>query len=239
MKTLISDLEPMSQASGSSASTSSQCVLNDSPYAATPSDICELSVSAAVGTQSLKRCVERLRGIHIVIPNSSGYIYYVGNKEDTILTDCDIQYWKIHPLMHGDICIIGTFGNRRTLTWDRQVVATNAVGHVYIYTMHDQTFITKIADSLTELLTTGLCKQYMKMQKELREGKTPTITGICISPANHPFWSSPDCAKWLPFEVNGVRCARVPSEKIRRGIYLQTEDFPDVMFKSSCSAHCQ
>lgn len=238
MRTLLSDIELQKQPSTLETAASSYCVLDDSPYAASPSDVCELSVSSAVGIQSLRRCVDRLRGIHVTIPHSKGYIYFVGNEEDTILTECDIQFWKMHPLMCGEVCLIGTLGHRRTLAWDRHIVAINAVGHVYVYTMHDETFITKIADSLTDLLTIGICQNYMKMQKDLREGKTPSITAVCLSPTGYSSWIPAECSKWLPIEIGGVRCARVPSEKIRRGLHLQCDDFPDDMFKTACSHHC-
>lgn len=212
---------------------------HDSPYGASRSELCDLVVCAALGIRQLRGCVERLRGVEIALPYPRGYVYFVGTEDDTVLTRADLRHWKSHPLMFGGLCVIGTIGCRRAFAWDRHVIATNTVGHVYLYEMHTSSFILRIAESLTELLSEGISRRYMQVQRDLRSGITPTVIDLyrgtalgSLSP------SEPYRSQWVPLDVGGVICAKVPSERICRGVRLRINDFPDVMFKTVSSSVC-
>lgn len=137
---------------------------SESPYGATGPEICDLIVASAVGPGPLARCIDRLRGVEIPLPNPVGYVLFVGGEEDTILTSRDYQYWRAHPLMGGHLCVIGTVGYRHNLVWDRRVVASNDVGQICVYDIGPVCFISRVAEDLVEFLAYGLPEEYIRSQ---------------------------------------------------------------------------
>nr|WEG68755.1 tegument protein UL26 [Mastomys natalensis cytomegalovirus 1]WEG68891.1 tegument protein UL26 [Mastomys natalensis cytomegalovirus 1]WEG71119.1 tegument protein UL26 [Mastomys natalensis cytomegalovirus 1] len=200
---------------------------HDSPYSASGSDICELMFASSVGPHALESCVNRLRGVEVALMYPKGLVFYVGGEDDTILTPRDMQYWKMHPLMLGEVHVIGSIGYKRTLAWDRRVLGVNAVGQVYAYEMYETTFIMKAATTVTELLTQGVCRKYVNLQRNLIDGIKPAVVEMCRDSELHLPRLPSGCKQWLPVEVGGVRCARVPCEKIRSAAKLRLEDIPD------------
>ncbi|ACE95373.1 M26 [Muromegalovirus WP15B] len=205
----------------------------DSPYGASQNEVCELVIAAAMGGECLRGCVQRLRGIEVALPFPTGYIFYIGGEEDTILTSCDLHFWRMHPLMCGELTVIGTLGHRRTFAWDRRVVGVNAVGQVFTYEINDACFIMYVSDNLTQLISDGVSRRYIQVQRDLREGVLPQIVEICQCNEPRSPWLPPSFSQWLPVELGGVLCARVPAERIRRPIRLRPADFPDGVFKAA------
>lgn len=205
----------------------------ESPYSASCADVCELLVASLFGPGIMKDCVNRMRGLEIALPFPAGYVYYVGCDEDTILTERDLDYWRVHPLMLGEFCVIGAIGHKRTLAWDRRALAVNAAGHIYMYEMYLSSFIVKIAESLAEFISEGLSKNYVQLQRSIFGGLLPRAVEVCGGASPRSPWLPPDCKEWLPIEVGGVLCAKIPSEKIIRGSRLRAEDFPEWFFKNN------
>ncbi|AWV68117.1 m26 protein [Murid betaherpesvirus 1] len=205
----------------------------DSPYGASQTEVCELVIAAAMGGERLRGCIQRLRGIEVALPFPVGYILYIGGEEDTILTSCDLQFWRMHPLMCGEVTVIGTLGHRRAFAWDRRVVGVNAVGQVFTYEINDACFIIYVSDNLTQLISDGVSRRYVQVQRDLREGVLPQVVEICQGTEPRSPWLPPSFSQWLPVELGGVLCARVPAERIRRPLRLRPSDFPDGMFKAA------
>nr|WEG69719.1 tegument protein UL26 [Mastomys natalensis cytomegalovirus 3]WEG69859.1 tegument protein UL26 [Mastomys natalensis cytomegalovirus 3]WEG69999.1 tegument protein UL26 [Mastomys natalensis cytomegalovirus 3]WEG70139.1 tegument protein UL26 [Mastomys natalensis cytomegalovirus 3]WEG70279.1 tegument protein UL26 [Mastomys natalensis cytomegalovirus 3] len=214
---------------------------DESPYSASTNEVCELVMSAAMGLSDLRRCVSRLRGIEVSLPNPKGYVYYVGEEADTILTSCDMQFWRMHPLMFGEVCVIGTLGVRQSFIWDRNVLAVNALGMVYLYELHKGALIVQVADNLSSLIANGMSEGYMQVQKNLRNGISPKVLDTCKGVAFNCPWLPPSLNQWMPIDVGGVVCAKVPAEKIRRGLKLRLSDLSDLtdgVFKSAAPSWC-
>lgn len=235
---------------------------SESPYSASGSDVCDLIVASAVGPGALARCVARLRGVEISLPNPVGCVLFVGGEDDTILTQRDYQYWKQHPLMRGMLCVIGTLGYRHTLIWDRRVVATNAAGQICVYDMGPVCFVSRVAQELVEFLAYGLPEEYIASQMDARGGVVDAASGALHAPSvssspptstassdlSHPpdFCQSIIYSHWLPPSYTTERCAfvdfgsvirvGVPSERLFRRIRLGEEDFNDELFKSAAVA---
>ncbi|AAF99126.1 pR26 [rat cytomegalovirus strain Maastricht] len=224
---------------------------SESPYGASGVEICDLIVAAAVGPGALSRCVRRLRGIEIALPSPAGYVLFVGGEDDTILTPRDYQYWRSHPLMAGQLCVVGTIGYRHTLVWDRRVVAANGAGRICVYDMGPVCFISRVADDLVDFLAYGLPDEYIRSQGDARAGGDSAIVGPAPA-APYALSSPPEAAHsiiyshWLPPAYTTAHCAPVdfegvvrvgvPSERLLRGVRLGEEDLSDDLFKSAAVA---
>ncbi|AEV80392.1 tegument protein UL26 [Cercopithecine betaherpesvirus 5] len=114
--------------------------------------------------------VRRNRGRHFDLVSPLGYTLFVCDEDDTILTPRDISYWRLLPIMKGQLRVIGTIGTEQMFTWDRPVAAIGGGGEVYCYDIGTTNYVVKAADSLSQLLKEGMRPGYFDDVRRARAG---------------------------------------------------------------------
>ncbi|AKT72739.1 Cy44 [Cynomolgus cytomegalovirus] len=114
--------------------------------------------------------VRRNRGRHFDLPYPRGYTLFVCDEDDTILTPRDFSYWRLLPLMKGQLRVIGTIGTDEMFTWDRPVAAIGGCGGIFCYEIGEHNYVVKAANSLSELLKEGVREGYFDDVRRARAG---------------------------------------------------------------------
>ncbi len=114
--------------------------------------------------------VRRNRGRHFDIMWPRGYTLFVCDADDTILTSRDYDYWRLLPIMKGQLRVIGTVGTDEMFSWDRPVAAIGGGGEVFCYEVGDTNYVVKAAESLSALFKEGIRPGYFDDVRRARAG---------------------------------------------------------------------
>uniref|UniRef100_A0AAU7E0C8 Tegument protein UL26 n=1 Tax=Lemniscomys rat herpesvirus TaxID=3141920 RepID=A0AAU7E0C8_9VIRU len=134
----------------------------------------ELIEAFDAGAVAFVDYVSRARGRELPLAWPQGHVLTLASEDDIILTEKDLDYWRTHSFMGGELYVLGTVGQRGTLVWDRRVVAVNGRGVVYGYEMQESSYIVRVAASLRDLARFGVARSCVTALKGLRK------RGICL-----------------------------------------------------------
>ncbi|AKI29792.1 tegument protein UL26 [Mandrillus leucophaeus cytomegalovirus] len=161
--------------------------------------------------------VRRNRGRHFDIPEPLGFTLFVCDEDDTILTHRDYDYWRILPIMKGQLRVIGTIGNEEMFTWDRAVAAIGGGGEVFCYEVGTTNYVVKAADSLSALLKEGLREGYFDDVRRARAGNLQHAQRRGLRRSHEP-----------PVDVSASAVSR--PRLFRQNAMIEGEEISDNMF---------
>ncbi|AEV80732.1 tegument protein UL26 [Aotine betaherpesvirus 1] len=157
----------------------------------------------------------------------SGFTLLVGTLQDTILTTRDYHFWRGLPQMEGRLQIIGTVGRRQSMAWDRRIAGVAGSGRVYLYEIHEQSYVGLAAGSLKELLSAGIRRDYFNNVRDAIQQRARQMSERTTRTARKRRAESSPSSSPLPSTSSGV--TSVERAVVRR-LHLEGEELTDSMF---------